>query len=292
MGMRCKSLFLTACCLLCGLQVLPAMDAPKAFAFVGPQYIITAEVASSRSFMVNFINFSDFVIVVQPNDFIYKAASERMYVGQVYDKEFKSNRGDTYRYSASVLLKGHSFTGLTILGAFREQDQIEELSIRIGAKRYYLQPMERGQFEQIAARVGNLDLNSASPKAELVAANIPEVGTVTTTDGTAEWDRDWKALLKPDGTNPPKLIERPEITPTEEAKRAKAYGRVRLSALITRNGTIQDLRVDKGLGHGMDERITEAILNSWVFLPATRNGEVLEATIYFDVDFPPPATPK
>jgi TonB family protein len=268
------------------------MQAPRAFAFVSPQYIITAEIASPRSFTVNFINFSDFVIVVQPNDFIYKTASERIYIGQVYDKEFKSNRGDTYRYSASVLLKGHSFTGLTILGAFREQDQIVELSIRIGAKRYYLQPMEKGQFEQIAARVGGLDLNSGSAKLELAAANIPEVGTFTTTDGTAEWDRDWKSLLKPDGTNPPKLIERPEITPTEEARRARAYGRVRLSALITRNGTIQDLRVEKGLGHGMNERITEAILNSWIFLPATRNGEVLETTIYFDVDFPPPATPK
>jgi TonB family protein len=287
-----RPMFLAAWFLLGGLHGAHALDAPKAFAFIGPQYIVTAEVASARSFMVNFINFSDFVIVVQPNDFIYKSAGGRIYVGQVYDKEFKSNRGDTYRYSATVLLKGHSFTGLTIIGAFREQDQIEELSIRIGAKRYYLQPMEKGQFEQLAAKVGELDLKSESSRVELTAANLPEVGTVTATDGTSEWDRDWKSVLRPDGTNPPRIIERPDITPTDEAKRARAYGRVRMSAVITRNGTIQDLRVEKGLGHGMDERVVEAIRNSWIFLPATRNGEVLETTIYFDIDFPPPTAPK
>ncbi len=278
--------------LTCRASLMPAMDGQKAFAFVSPQYIVTAEIASARSFTINFINFSDFVIVVQPNDLIYKAANGQLFIGQVYDKEYKTNRGDTFRYSASVLLKGRSFTGLTVLGAFREQDQIEELSIRIGAKRYYLQPMEKGQFEQIAARVGELDLKTESPRAELVAANIPEMGSVTTTDGTSEWDRDWKTLLKPDGTNPPKIIERPDITPTDDAKRARAYGRVRLSAVITRNGTIQDLRVERGLGHGMDERVTEAIKNSWIFLPATRNGEVLETTIFFEVDFPPPNVQK
>ena len=106
-------------------------DSPKAFAFVGPQYVITAEVSSPRSFVVNFINLSDFVIVIQPNEFIYRGASKRYYIGQVFEQERKDTRGDTLKYSASFLLKGRSFTGLTILGAFREQEQIKELSVRI-----------------------------------------------------------------------------------------------------------------------------------------------------------------
>ncbi len=67
---------------------------------------------------------------------------------------------------------------------------------------------------------------------------------------------------------------------------------MRLAATINKNGGIQDLKVDKGLGKGLDERAMEAVKNSWQFLPATRNGEVLESAIRFDVDFPPPAEKK
>jgi TonB family protein len=78
------------------------------------------------------------------------------------------------------------------------------------------------------------------------------------------------------------------VAPTEEARRTNTYGNVKLSATITRDGTIQDLAVVKGLGHGLDERALEAVKTSWIFLPATRNGEVVEAKIQFDVPFEPP----
>jgi len=278
--------------LLCVAAAISADEPPKAFAFVSPQYVITAEIASARSFVVNFINLSEFVIVVQPNEFIYKGASGRFYIGQVYDMEHKDTRGETVKYSASMLLRGKSFTGLTILGAFRELEQIEELSIRIGAKRFYLQPMDKIQFEQLAAKIGELDLKNPNPRAALQDANIAEIGAMKSTDGTSEWDRDWQGLLSPDGINQPKVIERPEVTPTEEARRTRTYGKVRLAATITKNGGIQDLKVEKGLGRGLDERAVEAVKNSWVFLPATKNGEVLESFVKFDVDFPPPPSDK
>lgn len=265
-----------------------ASDSVKAFGFVNAQYIITAEVGSPHSFIVNFINLSDYVIVVQPNEFIYKGSSGQFYIGQVYEQERRDNRGESFKYSASVLLKGRSFTGLTILGAFHEQDRIEELSVRIGAKRFYLQPLDKTQFDQLAAKVGNVDLQNPNPRSALQDANIADMGTVKTTDGTSEWDRDWQGLLR-DGVNPPRIIERPEITPTDEARRKGTYGRIRLAAVINKNGGIQDLKVEKGLGRGLDERTLEAVKNSWIFLPATRNGEVVETTIYFDVEFPPPA---
>ncbi len=291
--MRFSARLLIACILtLCWCASTQASAAAGAFAFVGPQYIITAEVASAHSFVVNFINLSDFVIVVQPNEFIYKGASGAFYCGQVYDKEYKNTRGETYKYSASVLLKGHSFTGLTVLGAFHEQDQIEEISVRIGAKRYYLQPMEKAQFDQLARRVGELDLETTSPKEALLEANITEMGKVTSTDGTSEWDSDWKDLIRPDGTNVPKVIESPAISPTEESIKTRTYGRVRVSGMINRSGGIQDLKIEKGLGRGLDQRVLDGIKNSWAFLPATRNGEVVETVIYLNIDFPPPPAPK
>jgi hypothetical protein len=273
------------------ISLLPGAQAqasPKTFAFVSPHYVITAEVASEHSFVVNFINLSDFVIVIQPSEFIYRGASGRFYNGQVYEREMKDSKGEIQKYSASVLLKGHSFTGLTIVGSFHEQDDIVDLSVRIGAKRFYMQSMEKVVFEQLAAKIGELDLNNPSGSAALSEANIPEMGTVRSTDGTSEWDRDWQGLITSDGINPPKIIEKAEISPTPEARKSHTYGKVRLSGIINKSGGIQDLKVIKGLGRGLDQRALDGVKNSWVFLPATKNGEVLETIIPIEVEFPSP----
>jgi TonB family protein len=265
-----------------------AQSGPKTFVFVNNRYVITAEVAAAHSFILNFINLSDFVIVIQPNEFIYKGASGRFYIGQVYERQIKDTKGETQKYSASILLKEHSFTGLTIVGSFQEQDRIVELSVRIGAKRYYLQPVEKSAFEQWAAKIGQLDLNNADTAAALSDANISEIGDVRSADGTSEWDRDWEGLITPDGISPPKIIERPEISPTPESRKSRTYGKVKISGIINKSGGIQDLKVVKGLGRGLDQRALEGIKNSWFFLPATKNGEVLDSAITVEVDFPSP----
>jgi TonB family protein len=267
------------------MQCAPAQANSRTFAFVNARYIITAEVASEHAFVVNFINLSDFVIVIQPNEFIYRGESGRFYIGQVYERGIKDAKGEPQKYSASVLLKGHSFTGLTIVGSFHEQDEIAELSVRVGAKRFYLLPMEKVAFEQLASKIGELDLSNPSAAAALAEANISEMGNVRSTDGTSEWDRDWQGLLTQDGVNPPKIIERPEISATPEARKARTSGKIRLSGIINKSGGIQDLKVIKGLGKGLDQRALDGIKNSWVFLPATKNGEVLETVIPLEVEF-------
>jgi TonB family protein len=274
--------------LLLGMTQGLAEANPKTFVFVNPQYAVTAEVASEHSFVVNFINLSDFVIVIQPNEFIYKGASGRFYIGQVFDLEYTNGRGESQKYSASYLLKGHSFIGLTIVGAFHEQDQIEELSVRIGAKRFYLQPVESIVFEQLANKIGSLDLGNPNAAAALEEAGISEMGVIRSTDGTSDWDRDWQGLMTADGINPPKILERPEIPVTVEARKSRTYGKVKLSVIINKSGGIQDIRVVKGLDRGLDKRALEGVKNSWLFLPATKNGEVLDASFNIEVDFPPP----
>jgi TonB family protein len=265
-----------------------AQAGPKTFAYIGKNYAITAEAGGPYSFILNFISLSDFVIVIQPNEFIYKAASGRFYIGQVFQQAMKNARGESQKYTASFLLKGRLFAGLTIAGAFREQDQIEELSVRIGAKRFYLQPIEKAAFDQLAAKIGDLDLSNPNTEAALAAAGISETGTVKNTDGTSEWDRDWQGLIGQDGVNPARIVERPDIEPTIEAKKARAYGKVKLSAFINKSGGIQDLKVIKGLSHGLDQRAMEGVRNSWLFLPATRNGEIIETSITIEIDFSDP----
>jgi len=256
-----------------------------AFAHVSRNYIITAEPAGAHSFMFNVINLSDYIIVVQPQDFIYKGESGAFYIGQVFEQEHKDTRGESQRYIASSLLKEHTFTGLKITGIFHERDAIKELSMRIGARRFYLHPLEKNAFEQLARKIQNLNIENPDSEAELASANIQEMGQVKTNDGNPEWEKDWEGLLTADGTNPPKILERPVIEPTPAARKARVYGRVRLSGIIGKNGGVRDLRVTRELGRGLDERAVEGVRNSWVFLPATKNGEVYETQISIDVEF-------
>jgi hypothetical protein len=73
-GFGCIPVFL---CLLCAQAEIRAQPSGHAgsFAYVGKDYVITAELAVEHSFVVNFINLSDFVTVVQPGDFIYRSVS-------------------------------------------------------------------------------------------------------------------------------------------------------------------------------------------------------------------------
>ena len=270
------------------LASLPASAGADAFAYVGRNYILTAEPAGAHSFMVNVINLSDYIIVVQPQDFIYRGESGRFYIGQVFEHEHKDTRGEAQRYTASSLLKEHTFAGLKVTGVFHEQNAIEELSVRIGARRFFMQPLEKNAFEQLARKIQNLDLENPDQTAELASANIQEMGQVKTSDGGPEWGKDWEGLLSEDGVNPPKILERREIEPTPAARKARVYGRVRLSGIVGKSGGIRDMRVTKELGRGLDERALEGVRNSWVFLPATKNGEVYETQISIDVEFADP----
>ena len=261
-----------------------AFENPKTFAFANHRYVITAEIADENSFVVNFINLSDFVLVVQPADFIYRSASGRHYIGQVYELEHKDSRGVMQKYSASVLIQDHSFKGLNIVGLFREQDQIEELSIRIGGSRFYLQPFEKTQFEELLRKIEKLDLNSADVSQMFQDLFIEEAGFVESTDGTDKWDRDWEGLIT-DGVNPPKEIKNPPIPLPEDTPISKRNMVVRVSCRITKNGGILDLKVVKGIDRKLDQIALDGVANSWMFLPATKNGEVFESLYEFNVKF-------
>lgn len=57
---------------------------------------------------------------------------------------------------------------------------------------------------------------------------------------------------------------------TEEAKAASIEGRVVLDLVVAADGTTRDIKVVKGLGHGLDKAAIAA-LTSCHFRPGTRN---------------------
>ena len=75
-----------------------------------------------------------------------------------------------------------------------------------------------------------------------------------------------------DGVKAPTGTFTPEPDFSEEARKAKFQGEVTLSIVVDKAGNVARIRVDKVLGHGLDEHSMQA-LKAWHFIPGIRNGE-------------------
>jgi TonB family protein len=87
-----------------------------------------------------------------------------------------------------------------------------------------------------------------------------------------------------DGITAPKATYTPEPDFSEEARREKFQGNVILSVVVDKMGNVARIRLEKALGHGLDEHAMEAI-KGWRFTPGTRNGEAVAVREPMEVGF-------
>lgn len=88
---------------------------------------------------------------------------------------------------------------------------------------------------------------------------------------------------KPAKRNPQLLhIYLPEYT--AKAREKKIEGDLIVSAMLLRDGKIKKVKVEKGLGQGLDERAAEAV-KRLAFLPAELNGVTVDAMIQIVFNF-------
>ena len=254
-----------------------AAEPPAAYAYIAGPYIITAEVSGAHKFVLNFFNLSEFVIVAQPGEFTKRQVGQ-FFIGQAFGRPPKG-RGESYRYSASILLNSYPSKGLDIR-AHPRAGQHRGVEHPLRRQTLFLEPLTKAQFNQLGAKIEDLDLRNTDWQAAMRNAGLTEIGRVMMNDGTSEWDRDWQGLLMPEDLNPPRILESPEVTPTEEAIRTYTL----FLSSSSSSGTFCSQRIRQRPGRarhcgGQDQLI---------FLPATKNGEVIETIIKFDVTISPP----
>jgi len=80
-----------------------------------------------------------------------------------------------------------------------------------------------------------------------------------------------------------KLVRQPRPTYPPLAKQARIQGVVRLSAVIAKDGTIQELSVISG--HPLLAPAALEAVRQWVYQPTTLNGEPVEVSTQIDVNF-------
>ena len=86
------------------------------------------------------------------------------------------------------------------------------------------------------------------------------------------------------GVSAPTVVYRIEPNYSEDARRARYQGSVVLSAIVRKDGSIEILKVLRGLGLGLDENAVEA-LKKWKFRPGTRSGEPVDVALNIEINF-------
>ena len=71
---------------------------------------------------------------------------------------------------------------------------------------------------------------------------------------------------------------------SEEARKAKYQGTVVLSAIVRKDGSLEILKVIRGLGLGLDENAVQA-LKQWKFRPGMKEGVPVDVALYVEVNF-------
>ncbi len=86
------------------------------------------------------------------------------------------------------------------------------------------------------------------------------------------------------GIAPPTLVHEVRPDYTEEARRRGVRGEVDMEIVVRRDGSVSDVKVVRGLGYGLDERATAAVLQ-WKFQAATRHGVPVDVIVEVSMEF-------
>lgn len=86
------------------------------------------------------------------------------------------------------------------------------------------------------------------------------------------------------GVSAPRAIYQPDPEYSEEARKAKWQGTVILWVVVGPDGRVRDVRIQRSLGMGLDEKAIEAV-KTWKFEPAKKDGQPVAVQVNIEVNF-------
>jgi TonB family protein len=87
------------------------------------------------------------------------------------------------------------------------------------------------------------------------------------------------------GVIPPVILSQPLPAYTDEARAAQVEGIVLLQAVVRKDGTVDNFKVLRGLGYGLDESALSTIATRWRFQPGTFRGQPVDVQVNIAVSF-------
>jgi TonB family protein len=152
-----------------------------------------------------------------------------------------------------------SLTGAVLGGEAAAGDQVSRVSMSTPTKgEAMVGPIGSGSGDRVPSGVG-----SGVGSGEGVGGGVYRVGG---------------------GVSAPVLIYKVEPDYTEEARAAKSQGTVLLYVEIDPNGTATNIKVQRSLGLGLDEKAIEAV-RKWKFMPGRKGDQPVTVQATIEVNF-------
>lgn len=86
------------------------------------------------------------------------------------------------------------------------------------------------------------------------------------------------------GVTPPKALKADDPIYTPLAKAANIQGKSVLWVIVNENGVASDIRIERPIGGGLDDRAVEAV-RQWRFAPAIKDGHPVPVAINVEINF-------
>ena len=87
------------------------------------------------------------------------------------------------------------------------------------------------------------------------------------------------------GVSPPRVEYQPIPSYTQEAREDKIEGIIILQCIIRRDGSVGELKVRRGLGHGLDEVAMDTVRSQWRFKPGMLNGVPVNVQANIEISY-------
>jgi protein TonB len=94
------------------------------------------------------------------------------------------------------------------------------------------------------------------------------------------------AAEAPRGIFAPRLLRKVEPEYTPEARQAGISGIVVVSLAVRTDGSVDNAKVVRGLGYGLDEKAIECV-KQWEFKPGEKDGKPVEVAAHVELKFSP-----
>ena len=116
-------------------------------------------------------------------------------------------------------------------------------------------------------------------------ATIPGIRSSAEEESTSETQASEGPIARiGKGITPPKVVFSSDPEFSELARRAKYQGTVLLWVVIGPEGRPRDIRVQRSLGMGLDEKAIEAV-RQWKFEPSMKDGHPVAVQVNVEVSF-------
>ena len=252
------------------------------FFYLSDRRVVTLEVVNAERAILNYINIGDSFELIDAKRLVILDGAGGAYHGQVIELENVEDPRE--RYGVTDLLKPGQFVGYTILGDYRFESPAERALLLIGGTIVELDGLSREDFELVAARIEEMDLGRGDRRTMIIMSGFDQgYGRLHAAD--SEQAEQWARFFPDPELWPPVLLASPLPLVPAAARELPDPVEVKVQLVVTRAGGLYDMKVVQGLNPEVDRVAVQAVSNSWRWLPAVSNDQVVDAQLTVTVRF-------